>query len=102
MSQPTDPESPQVEVVYEPQQTIDCGTKLRHYPPKHVVPAEVLFHSDTAITLGPLVPQPYNVKVVLGDMLSDFCKRVLDPANEDDSPHYPPTVQRSRIRYREL
>ena len=102
VSQPTNPETPQVDVVYEAQPTADGGTKLRHYAQKHILPAAALFHSDTIITLGPLVPQSYNVTVVLEDLLSDFCRRVLDPANKEESPHYPPTVEHSQIHYREL
>ena len=102
MSQPTHPESPQLEIVYEPRPTVDGGTKLRHFPPKHLVPAAVLFNSDTIVSLGPLVPLPHNVTVVLEDLLRNFCRRVLDPANKDESPHHPPTVERSQIRYREL
>lgn len=102
VSQPTNPESPQLEVIYEPQPTTDGATKLRHYPLEHLVPPAVLFHSDTIITLGPLVAQPFNAKSVLKHLLRSFCEHVLDRGDNRSSPHHPPTVERSKILYRDL
>ena len=102
VSKPTHPETEQVEVVYDPQPTADGGTKFRHYPRRHIIPADVLFHSDTIISLGPLVPQPHNITIVLEDLLRNFCDQMLSPTNENESPRHPPTVERSKVHYREL
>ena len=97
---PTDPETEQIDVVYEPMPAAHGGTKLRHFSRRYVIRTEVLFDSDTAILLGPLVPQAYNVIIVLEKMLRDCCQR-LGP-DENGNPRHPPAVAQSAIRYRRI
>ena len=97
---PTDPETPQIDLVYEPQPAASGGTKLRHFPRNHVVPTDVLFHSDTEILLGPLIPQAHNVTIVLEKMLRQHSDSL--GKDENGNPRHPPAVGKSSIRYRKI
>ena len=90
------------EVVYESRLGMNGTTKLRHYPPKRVVGLRVLFHSDTQIRLGPLVPYKHNVTAVIEKLLRRYCEYAMDgDTSADPTPLHPPTVERSEIHYRE-
>ena len=97
---PTDPETQQLDLIYEARTAAGGGTKLRHFPRDRVIPTDVLFDSDTEILLGPIVPQAYNVIIVLEKMLRRF-SQWLGP-DENGNPRHPPAVGKSTIRYRKI
>lgn len=100
LSNPTDPETQQIDLVNDANPAIGGGTKLRHFPRDRVIPTDVLFDSDTEILLGPLVPVAFNVIVVLEKMLRRLSLR-LGP-DENGNPRHPPAVGKSSIRYRKI
>ena len=97
---PTDPETKQIDLVYDANPAVGGGTKLRHFPRNCVIPTDVLFDSDTEMLLGPLVPVAYNVIIVLEKMLRRHSLQ-LGP-DDSGNPRHPPAVGLSTIHYRKI